>query len=117
MISAVTPGQSGRGGREGQDDARSLWHHVPGRCYGRKEVCFGAGHDRSSKVLLGHLDERCSLQVAADPNRVERDIDPACLLYDRIEMLLDRLWIEGVDVSHLGCSSRDGYLVSHGVER
>jgi hypothetical protein len=33
-----------------------------------------------------------------------------------MEMLLDHLWIEGIDVRRLGCSSRDGYLISQGFE-
>jgi hypothetical protein len=96
--------------------ARSLSHHVPGRCRRCKEVRFDACQDRKSKVFAWHLNERGSLQISSDPNRVERDIYTTCLLYDRIEMMLDSLWIEGIDVSRLCCSSRDGYLLSQGVE-
>ncbi len=31
-------------------------------------------------------------------------------------MLLDGLRIEGIDLSRLGCSSSDDYLLSHGFE-
>jgi hypothetical protein len=67
-------------------------------------------------IALARLEAMKAAALATSA-RVERDIDPAGLLDDRIEMLLDRLRIEGVDVRHLGCSPRDGYLRGHGVER
>jgi hypothetical protein len=50
------------------------------------------------------LDEGSALQVAADPDGVECDIQSTDLLYDCIEMLLDGLGIEGIDLSGPGAA-------------
>ena len=89
---------------------------MTGRGRRGQEVRGDAGQDRQRKAVGWHLQERGALQVAADPDRVERDIDPACLLHDRSEMLLDGLLIEGIDLRRHGGSARDGYLLGHGFD-
>ena len=54
---------------------------------------FSLADQHLATVKIG----RNFVELEAGPDRVERDIDTACLLYDRIEMLLDCLGIEGIE--------------------
>src|SRR5947207_8801862 len=78
-------------------------------------MCLRKVHDRESEVFNWKIDERHPLDMRNIDN-VEGDIDAPHLLRRFVGMLLDRLFVERVDLSGVGDSSGIGDLLGQRVD-
>jgi len=81
----------------------------------REEMRSYVGSDGIRVVLEGQLHERCSLHVK-DADGVERDVNAARYGRHRIGVLVDGLFVKGVDLRCLGHSACSGDILGHRIE-
>ena len=74
------------------------------------------GQDWQGKIVGGHLRERGSLEVSPDGDGVETHIDPARRPHDVIEMLRNRLSVEGIDLGRFGHAATRGDFLCHRLQ-
>jgi outer membrane protein assembly factor BamB len=115
MEPLVTSGQAGGRCRERQDHAGSPVDHVAG-CGGRgQEVRRGGNVDGCREVVARHLHQRRSLQIAADPDGIERDVD-AARPGNVCRVRLDLVAVQRVDLGHLRLPAGSHDILGHGLE-
>lgn len=81
-----------------------------------QEVRAGTGHDRKKDVFGLHIDEACALQIAADGDGVEDNVDTPRLAHDGIGMGAHGSFVQRIDLLCLDDAPHRSDLVGHGVD-
>ena len=100
------------------DHPRPVRDHAPGGQARGQEVRRRVGRDRQRELLDVQLDQRHAQdRRVRDPDRVERDVDPARLVDHGLQVPVHGLLVERVDLRRLGGSAGGDDVLGDRLDR